>query len=359
MGAPLKSDSAYRSIRKIVCNYNENLLSFSFTIPDAFKRNDFYFFTQLDGLDNNWVPAAGSEVSYSGLPPGKYRLNIRAKDGMGNWCSNPHSIEIVITPPFWKTFWFGLLVFALIFMTIFFIVRKRIASIKKRAAETNRIRQQMAELENQALRSQMNPHFIFNCLNSINGFIVGNNPDEASRFVTKFSRLIRLILENSKVPYVSLEQELSALKIYIDLEKMRFESGFESKIEVNPNLHTSAVFVPPMIFQPFVENAIWHGLLHKETSGKLLVDIFEADSHLVVKIQDNGIGRTAAAELKSKTSLKTKSYGLAITRQRIENFNANQNTETKDAVSVEDLTDHSGSPCGTRVTLKLAIRNEP
>jgi signal transduction histidine kinase len=90
-----------------------------------------------------------------------------------------------------------------------------------------------------------------------------------------------------------------------------------------------------------------------------LVDIFEADSHLVVKIQDNGIGRTAAAELKSKTSLKTKSYGLAITRQRIENFNANQNTETKDAVSLEDLTDHSGTPCGTRVTLKLAIRNEP
>jgi ligand-binding sensor domain-containing protein len=359
MGAPIKSDSAYRSIRKIVCNYNENLLAFNFTIPDAFKQSDFYFFTRLDGLDKNWVPAAGSEVSYSGLPPGKYQLNIRAKDGMGNWCSNAHSIEIIITPPFWKTFWFGLLVFTLIFITIFFIVRKRIASIKKRAAENNRIRQQMAELENQALRSQMNPHFIFNCLNSINGFIVGNNPDEASRFVTKFSRLIRLILDNSRVPYVSLEQELSALKIYIDLEKMRFESGFESKIEVNPNLHTSAIFIPPMIFQPFVENAIWHGLLHKETSGKLHVEVNKSDRYLIVTIQDNGIGRAAAGAMKSKTSLKSKSYGLAITRQRIVNFNAGQNSESDDSVSVEDLTDDSGYPCGTLVILKIAIRNEP
>lgn len=358
MGEPLKSDSAYRSIRKIERSYSENLLSFNFSIPDAFGRNDFYFFTWLEGLDKNWVPAVGSEVSYSGLPPGKYRLSIRAKDGMGNWCSNVHSIEIIITPPFWKTIWFGLLVFALISGTILLLVRKRIASVKKRAAEKNRIRQQMAELENQALRSQMNPHFIFNCLNSINGFIVGNNPDEASRFVTKFSRLIRLILDNSKVSYVSLEQELTALKIYIDLEKMRFESGFESAIEVAPDLHTSDVFIPPMILQPFVENAIWHGLLHKETSGKLLVAACQSDRNLIVTIQDNGIGRVAAAELKSKSSLKSKSYGLAITRQRIVNFNAAQNAQSDDSVYVEDLIDDAGNPSGTRVTLKLAIRNE-
>lgn len=359
MGEPLKSDSAYRSLRKIERSYTENLLAFRFTIPDAFGRNDFYFFTRLEGLDKDWIRASSSEVAYSGLPPGTYLLHIRAKDGMGNWCSNEHSIEIIITPPFWKTIWFRLLVVILIFGSIFFVVRKRIASVKKRASEKNRIRQQMAELENQALRSQMNPHFIFNCLNSINGFIVGNNPDEASRFVTKFSRLIRLILDNSKVPFVSLEQELSALKIYIDLEKMRFASGFESKVEVDSNLHTSAVFIPPMIFQPFVENAIWHGLLHKETSGKLHVEVNKSDRYLIVTIQDNGIGRAAAGAMKSKTSLKSKSYGLAITRQRIVNFNAGQNSESDDSVSVEDLTDDSGCPCGTLVTLKIAIRNEP
>jgi ligand-binding sensor domain-containing protein len=359
MGEPLSLDSAYRSIRKIECNYNENLLSFTFSIPDAFDRNDFYFFTRLEGLDKNWVPALESEVSYSGLPPGKYRLSIRAKDGMGNWCSNAHTIEIIITPPFWKTLWFGLLVFTLVLSAVYFALRQRVALIKKRTAEKSKIRQQMAELENQALRSQMNPHFIFNCLNSINGFIVGNNPDEASRFVTKFSRLIRLILDNSKVPFVTLEQELSALKIYIDLEKMRFESGFESKVEVDSRLHTTALFIPPMIFQPFVENAIWHGLLHKDTSGKLTVELYEAENHLFVKIQDNGIGRAAASELKSKSSLKSKSYGLAITRQRIVNFNAAQNAQSDDSVYVEDLVDDAGNPCGTRVTLKLTIRNEP
>jgi hypothetical protein len=356
MAKPFKSLLACRSVRKIELTYEENYLTFSFTIPDAFGLNDFYFFTLLEGIDKDWIPSQRAKVSYAGLPPGKYLLKIRAKDGLGNWCSSEHTVEIIITPPFWKTAWFTALALVVLTLTILAGLRWRIAAIKKSEMDKNRLREQMAELENQALRSQMNPHFIFNCLNSINGFIVGNNPDEASRFVTKFSRLIRLILDNSKVPFVSLEQELAALRIYIELEKMRFASKFESKIDIPNTLNTTGIFVPPMIFQPFVENSIWHGLLHKETPGKLQIHVEIADDILQVNIEDDGIGRAAAAELKSKTVLKNKSYGLAITQQRIMNFNKGEQCNITNSVVLEDKFDQQHKAIGTRIVLKLAIR---
>jgi hypothetical protein len=359
MAKPLKTEQAYRSVRRIELSYEENLLTFSFTIPDAFEQHDFYFFTQLEGLDKDWMPSQRAKVSYAGLPPGKYTLKIRAKDGLGNWCSSEHRIDIIINPPFWKTLWFTALMLALLTLSILAGLRWRIATVKKREEEKNRLKEQMAELENQALRSQMNPHFIFNCLNSINGFVVSNNPDEASRFVTKFSRLIRLILDNSKEPFVSLEQELAALKIYIELEKMRFASKFDSNIEIEDAINTSGIFVPPMIFQPFVENSIWHGLLHKETPGKLLIHVDIVADILQVSIEDDGIGRAAAAELKSKTALKNKSYGLAITRQRIINFNKGEQFKIPTAVVVEDKFDDQNRANGTRIVLKLAIRKTP
>ncbi|MFN5318236.1 MAG: histidine kinase [Bacteroidia bacterium] len=357
MAKPLKTDKAFRSVRSMELSYEENLLTFSFTIPDAFEQHDFYYFTKLEGLDKDWMPSQRAKVSYAGLPPGKYTLKIRAKDGLGNWCSTEHRIEIIINPPFWKTVWFLSLIFILIAIAVAAGLRWRITTVKRREVEKNRLREQMAELENQALRSQMNPHFIFNCLNSINGFIVGNNPDEASRFVTKFSRLIRLILDNSKEPFVSLEQELAALKIYIDLEKMRFASGFDSHLAISENVNPADIFVPPMIFQPFVENSIWHGLLHKETPGKLRIHVEIDADILIVSIEDDGIGRAAAAELKSKTALKSKSYGLAITRQRIMNFNKGEQCNIPTAVEVEDKFDDQNRAIGTRIMLKLAIRN--
>ena len=357
MAKPLKTDKAFRSVRSMELSYEENLLTFSFTIPDAFDQNDFYFFTQLEGLEKEWMPSQRAKVSYAGLPPGKYTLKIRAKDGLGNWCSTEHRIEIIINPPFWKTVWFLSLIFILIAIVVAAGLRLRITTVKRREVEKNRFREQMAELENQALRSQMNPHFIFNCLNSINGFIVGNNPDEASRFVTKFSRLIRLILDNSKEPFVSLEQELAALKIYIELEKMRFASGFDSQIEISDTVNAADIYVPPMIFQPFVENSIWHGLLHKETPGKLQIHLEIDTDMLIVSIEDDGIGRAAAAELKSKTALKSKSYGLAITRQRIMNFNKGELFDIAAAVEVEDKFDDQNRASGTRIILRLAIRN--
>jgi sensor histidine kinase YesM len=231
--------------------------------------------------------------------------------------------------------------------------KKRISQIRRNADEQSAIRQQLSELENKALRSQMNPHFIFNSLNSINSYIIKNKTDEASSFVTKFARLIRLILDNSMESTVLLEKELMALNLYIEIENKRFENKFTWIVNVDEKLDVSRFLIPPMVIQPYVENAIWHGLLHKDTPGVLQISLMQKENYLEITIQDDGVGRNAATGLRSKTSLKRKSHGLEVTARRITNFNGDMVFE--EAVSITDLFAFDGSASGTRVILKLAL----
>jgi sensor histidine kinase YesM len=200
----------------------------------------------------------------------------------------------------------------------------------------------------------MNPHFIFNCLNSINSYIVKSKPEEASMYVTKFSRLIRLILDNSRTSFITLEKELAALRLYIDMENLRFNNTLKYELIVGSGL--DHVPVPPMIIQPFVENAIWHGLLHSNKPGFLEIEISELEEYLICTIADNGIGRQAAAEQKSKSSLKKKSLGMEVTLKRLNSFNGSLPGESN--MLVEDLTDDKEEPAGTRVTIKIKIHHD-
>ena len=179
------------------------------------------------------------------------------------------------------------------------------------------LQQQATELEMQALRAQMNPHFIFNSLNSINRFILQKNSAQASEYLTKFSRLMRMILQNSQASLISLESELESLELYLNLEVLRFDNHFDYKISVADDLDLSELKVPPLIIQPYVENAIWHGLMHKEEKGQLDIEVSQEDNYLFVKVIDNGIGRRKAEELASKSATKHKSMGLKITADRI------------------------------------------
>ena len=144
------------------------------------------------------------------------------------------------------------------------------------------LKQKGTELEMQALRAQMNPHFIFNSLNSINWFIQQNNRAQASEYLTKFSKLVRLILQNSKASLIPLESELESLALYLELEAMRFDYHFSYKISVPPDMDISMLKVPPLIIQPYVENAIWHGLMHKEEKGQLEIEVNEEDGQLLL-----------------------------------------------------------------------------
>jgi sensor histidine kinase YesM len=213
--------------------------------------------------------------------------------------------------------------------------------------------QQASELKMQALQAQMNPHFIFNSLNAINRFILQNNKFQASEYLTKFSQLTRLILQNSQASLIPLENELEALKHYFELETLRFDHHFDYSIVVDPAIDVSMTRVPPLLIQPYAENAIWHGLMHKQEKGHLSVMVLEAEGMLCCKIIDNGIGRKRAAELKSKTATAHKSLGTHITANRISMLQEKE--EAKGQVIFHDLVLPDGSAGGTEVTLKIPL----
>ncbi len=212
----------------------------------------------------------------------------------------------------------------------------------------------MTEVEMQALRAQMNPHFIFNCLNSINRYIVKSDQTTASLYLTKFAKLIRLILDNSNNKNVILTNELEALKLYIEMEALRFDKKFTYEIKVESNLGTDTVEVPPLIIQPYVENAIWHGLLHKETNGHLSVRVCMcSETMLEVVIEDNGIGREKARELKSKTATSRKSLGMQLTENRLSLLN--KHAELNASIEIIDLQNGGSEALGTKVILKIPV----
>ncbi len=213
------------------------------------------------------------------------------------------------------------------------------------------LHQQASELEMQALRAQMNPHFIFNSLNAINRFILQNNRAQASEYLTKFSKLVRMILQNSQASSISLENELDSLKLYLELESLRFENHFNYKIVVSDEVDADALKVPPLIIQPYVENAIWHGLMHKEEKGNLEIEITEGSNYLLFKIKDDGIGRKQAATLASKSATRHKSMGMQITANRIEMLQHEKSTS--DTITITDLILPDGSPGGTEVLIKI------
>jgi LytS/YehU family sensor histidine kinase len=203
----------------------------------------------------------------------------------------------------------------------------------------------------QALRAQMNPHFIFNCLSSINRFILKNKTEEASDYLTKFSRLIRMVLNNSKQSFISLEDELETLRLYLEMERLRFKNSFDYNFSYRNAVDVGNIFIPPLLLEPFAENAIWHGLMHKQEKGFLNFDFSTEDKFLSCIITDNGVGREQAELLKSKSAEKQKSMGLKITTERLSLLNNNSNQQT--FFTIEDLVDENGNALGTRVHLKI------
>ncbi|UFH57192.1 histidine kinase [Spirosoma sp. KNUC1025] len=214
--------------------------------------------------------------------------------------------------------------------------------------------QKLADTEMTALRAQMNPHFIFNCLNSIKLYTLQNDADKASDYLTKFSRLIRLVLENSRSELVPLQSELEALQLYIELEAMRFKQKVQFSIHVAPRIDQRFLCIPPLLLQPYVENAIWHGLMHKSEGGTVSVEVSQPeDSLLHIEITDDGVGRERAAELKSKSAGKHKSFGMQVTADRIRMINQLYNIQTQ--TQIVDMMDSFGEPCGTRVILEIPV----
>lgn len=337
--------------KTIRLNYNENVFSFEFAGIHYSSPQDNRHLVMLENFDNNWRKVSGEKTAYYyNVPPGRYIFRVKVGNSDGIWTEK--AIDIIINPPWWRTWWAYISFILILAGLIYAFIRYRINKIRVQH-EIALQKHRATELEMQTLRAQMNPHFIFNCLSSINRFILKNESESASDYLTKFSRLIRMVLNNSNKSTIILEDELEMLRLYLDLERLRFKNSFDYRIIFHNNFDAASIFIPPLLLQPFAENAIWHGLMQKEGQGNLEVAFELEDNRLNCCITDNGIGRKKAEVLKSRSVEKQKSMGMQITAERLALLNKDVD---QTIFSIEDLVDASGQPAGTRVTLKIRYR---
>jgi len=249
----------------------------------------------------------------------------------------------------------GFILILIIATLIIFSLRQRlrtqsVITRKNEELKISNLNQQISELELKAIKAQMNPHFVFNCMNSINRMILNDRKLEASRYLTKFSGLIRKVLENSESSRVSLNDELAILESYLRLEGLRFKDKIKHRLKIDPEIDPNTTYIPSMILQPIVENAIWHGLMHKEEGGEISVSMKKEDSFLKCSVEDNGIGRDVSKKNKDRNSLKHKSFGLELTEKRLRLLSTKQ---LINPIQVEDLKDQFNHVIGTRVNLLI------
>jgi len=344
---------------KIKLNYDQNIFSFDFAAIDFIDPQANKHLFMLENYDQSWnIAGFERRAVYFNVPPGKYIFRVRAVNAYGKW--SERTIDIEIVPAWWGQWWFRITALLVTFAIIYLLMRWRLQEKFRlqmeradREKELSLLQHRTSQLEMHALRAQMNPHFLFNSLNSINRFIIQNNSDQASAYLTKFSRLMRLILQNSQNELVPLENEVEALKLYLELEAVRFDHHFSYTIRIDEHLDIAALKVPPLIIQPYAENAIWHGLMHKEEKGHLLIELIENDEFLICRIIDDGIGRQKAAELKSKSASTHKSMGMKITADRIATMK--QKKSNQNHIQITDLVLADGTPAGTSVEIKISL----
>lgn len=336
--------------------HDQNHLTFDFIAINFSNPDAVRYQWKLEGFDKEWSPVSSQHrFSYPNLSPGNYVFMVKACNEDGVWNSEPVAFHFTITSPFWWKWWFIVLVIALIVLVVFLVFRWRVNVIRKKSEEEQKkiqMEKEIVELEQKALRLQMNPHFIFNALNSIQSQIGTDNEQKARYYLAKFSRLMRQILDNSRNVSISLEEEVNTLENYLLIEKFCNGERFDYKITVDENIEKDYVKIPPMILQPFIENAIKHGLKYDNNKrGLIEVSFVERNHVLECVVKDNGIGRKKSEEY-NKASKETyhKSTAMIVTRERLEMLNENENLE---ALQIVDLYDKSGEPAGTMVIVRI------
>lgn len=346
----LATDTAITYKREIQLDHTSNYFSVEFAALDFSNplKNNYRY--KLTGFDEQWRETNGSRpyASYTNIPPGEYVLWVQGSNSDGVWNSAGINLFIVIQPAWWQTWWFRTSIVLTLIIIAMLFARWRYRSLKRR----NEIERRLVESQLQALRSQMNPHFIFNSLNSILHFITTNDPETAHVYLSKFSKLIRAILEDSRSEFISLEEEVRVLGLYLELEALRFDNQFSYEIIIDPEIDLQTQQIPPMLLQPHVENAIKHGLIHTVPNGRLEITIQRQGEIIICSIIDNGIGRERAQTLKQHSLHTHVSQGIGLTRDRIEILNSIHSEHY--GVDINDLTDRDGISSGTRVDIRIS-----
>ncbi|HHG85233.1 MAG TPA: hypothetical protein ENJ82_10855, partial [Bacteroidetes bacterium] len=300
-------------LAKVEVSHRQNYLSFSF-LGLRFRRNGpLNYRYRLGGLDHDWRYTQDTTVSYPALPPGTYTFEVAAQNEAGEWSIPAAKAVILVLKPYWQKWWFIMLVILAMLVlgvgiTYYFIRQGR-----------NRLHREknLEKWKMKALRARMDPHFIFNTLNTIQAYISTHDTIAAEKYLNKFARLVRKVMHQSSEETISLADEREMLELYLALEEMRFSGIFTYKIHWDPALNADLVQIPGMLVQPFVENAILHGLLPKKKGGKVVITFKAAGSHIFCTIEDDGIGRVAARKLNRAQHKLHKSAGLDLVRSRL------------------------------------------
>lgn len=326
--------------------HDQNTLTFFYNTPALSDSRQIEYALRLLP-DTTWSgPTSSRSVSFYKLGHGDYTLEVRNRQAGEEW-GRIVPFSFAIQRAFWETTWFRVLLLSFATALIVLVFRVRL----KQERTKGEIRAQLLELEMKALRAQMNPHFIYNALNSIQSLVATNQSHAATRYISMFARLLRQVLENSRNSEVTLNKELESLRLYVQLEQLRLDAEVVFIEDIDDSISPSALLIPPLILQPFVENALWHGLSEKEGEKKVEVRISSHDEYIQCSITDNGVGRQKAAARQKLPDHS--STAIQLTGQRLFDFNGNGTTP----VHVEDLYSEDGKPSGTRVLLR--IRKKP
>lgn len=346
-----------KSFENELLDYDRNNITFHYSAIAFNLYGQVNYRYKLNGFSDEWVYTKERKASFLQLPSGDYQFELEVQDEQGSWFKLDYKPSFIINKPYWETWWFRLITLGLIGAFGYY----HISNLKKERAYLKRenlyvenerlLSEELNESRQKALSAQLNPHFVFNSLNSIQNFILTRRTELSSDYLSTFSKLMRFVFENSKKLYVSLADEVEALKLYLELEEVRHNHKFTYELVSDKSLNLNTILVPSLLIQPIIENAIWHGLLHKNSNDRRLEIRFKmVEDFLHIEIEDNGVGRELSKP-KVKFIKKQKSSGVELTKQRLDLLS--QSTGLKTSFEIEDLYDDTGNPRGTKVKIVI------
>lgn len=354
--------------RKINLSYNDNKLLLDF-IAISYRYPDMVEYRyKIEGLDENWHTTKNNSIELSSIPSGSYRILLSARQNKGKWSENI-AMPIYISTPFWKTWWF----ITAATISVLFISRWQIYVYEKKKRKNLSIYNKIIYLKQQALSALINPHFIFNCMNSIQHFLNKNDNDLANQYLADFAQLIRSTIENAQEAFIGLHKEIARIQLYLSLEHLRCGTDLQYQIIVDPELNAYDIRIPNMILQPYIENAIWHGIMPKNVPGNLSIFFFKNNEHEIkIIVQDNGIGLNSNKTddvldeieivtdndvpkiIANNDTKKHRSLGMSLTKERLDLLKRLLGQYY--IVTAKETKDSDGKTTGTMVEIILPMK---
>lgn len=350
-------DSSFLNPTNINVNHQQNEFLIQFTALNFSNPKSIQYQYRLNRLNRYnskkeaiWRDNKDGRVEFLSLSDGNYTFEVRAKTGSTQW-TVPKNVNISIKPPFWKTVWFFIFSLFTVALIVGIIAYNRLKKTRENSRQQLALNKKLHDLEQQALAGMMSPHFVFNALNSIQHYLNTHKPEEANLYLSQFAKLIRLNLNLASKAYIPLEDELDRLDLYLELEHLRFGDQLKWELTIDPDIDPEELSVPSMIIQPFVENAILHGLRPKQEMGKIWIKIQSiSEEKFRIIVEDNGIGINYSQAQKKQPTIH-KSKGIKISRERIENF-AYPNKK-QSMLSLNELKDDAGKIKGSQIIIQL------